>query len=363
MSKLRYFLWPLLLPISLLYACVTSFRNLLFDIGGLKSKAFGVKVIVVGNLSVGGTGKSPMIEWLISRLGQSYKIATLSRGYGRTTKGFRYVETHTLASEVGDEPKQFKQKFEPIIVAVAEDRVVGIAQICKDHPEVDLILLDDAFQHRWVRPMLSIVLTDFAKPFNKDWPLPLGRLREWRTGAKRANWVVVTKCPTVLGLAEQREMRHELARYTKAPIYFSRIQFGELQPLQNLGDFDRFGWLGGQKKGGVVAFCGIANPKSFFDFLLPFFEQNECVSFADHHLFEPKDLMLLKQKWDLLKVEEKLIVTTEKDAQRLNELMDRLGNENPLKSLPICYLPIETCLLNEENNKFELAIREMLTSK
>lgn len=189
------FLKIILAPFTLLYQSITSIRNKLYDSGKWHSATFNLPVINVGNLNVGGSGKTPHIEYIIALLRSQYKIATLSRGYGRKTKGFLIASESSSVTEIGDEPAQIKDKFPDIIVSVGEDRLLAIPQLLRKYPDTDVILLDDAFQHRSVRPGLNILLTTFDKPFYEDHVLPLGRLRESPQGYKRADIIIVTKCP------------------------------------------------------------------------------------------------------------------------------------------------------------------------
>ena len=218
----------LLFPFSLIYYFLTQFRNWLFEKGIFKSFSFDRVVISVGNLTVGGTGKTPMTEYLTEMLQEDYNLAFLSRGYKRKTRGFRIAEATDDATTIGDEPYEYYRKFNKIsTVAVGEDRALSIPKILLKHPEVEVILLDDGFQHRSVKPDINILLTDYGRLFYKDWLLPTGNLREARVNALRAEMVVVTKCPEDIGQDERQEISSRVRKYTRtsAPVFFSKIKY------------------------------------------------------------------------------------------------------------------------------------------
>ena len=357
MGWIAIVLWPL----GFIYGCIASIRNFLSDHGLLKSQGFDVPILVVGNLSVGGTGKTPMVEWLVNNMGAhyGYQMATLSRGYGRTTKGFYYVETGSTPTQVGDEPCQLKRKFQDLVVAVDEKRTRGIARILKDHPEVKLILLDDAFQHRWVSPTASVLLTDFSRLYHKDFVLPAGRLREWKRGAKRASCIVVTKCPPTLALREQEQIRQALQTKAGQPVFFTSIGYGSLKVLQ---DHERpYGFtLENHLQTGkvqVLAVAGIARPAPFFEYLKTMFSVGAFHAYKDHHLFALNDLTVLKNEISQLRKADSdqayCIVTTEKDAVRLQSCMANAGEQNPLRTTPIYYLPIVTAFAEQQDVAFK----------
>ena len=214
----------LLLPVALLYGLGVGFRNLLYRMGVLRSVKFDLPVISVGNLTVGGTGKSPHIEYLLNWLTEYLEVVVLSRGYGRKTEGYRKVTTLDTAQEVGDEPLQFKRKFPNTPISVSESRALGVPELVKNNPDTQCVLLDDAFQHLAVTPGLNIMLTEFNHPFTRDWLLPSGRLREWRNGYRRAEIIIVTKCPPDLSAKQRQEMIYEIDPYPRQRIYFSQYQ-------------------------------------------------------------------------------------------------------------------------------------------
>ncbi len=317
-----YLKW-LLFPFSLLYHIIVSLRNWCYDAGYFKSYEPPVKTICVGNLSVGGTGKSPMIEYLIRRYSNEYKIAVLSRGYKRKTKGCVEVQPTMTVAEVGDEPLQFKKKFNDTKVFVEADRTKGIKTILQTYPETNLILLDDAFQHRKVKAHHYILLTTYKSPYFKDYILPVGWLRESRSGAKRAQTIVVTKCPEHLSNEEKNNCIQHIKPKKRQKVLFSKIEYSDKVYAKNqsvyLKDFDNF-----------YLITGIANPKPVLKFLNEKQKSFEHFNFPDHHNFTTKEIA----KFNGLK---QPILTTEKDFMRLS---DKVRNE-------IFYLPIKVILDKE----------------
>lgn len=319
----------ILFPFSLLYGLITAIRNFLFDIGILKSFAFDVPTIVVGNLSVGGTGKSPQIEYLIRLLSPKYHVATLSRGYKRKTEGFILADGSATASTLGDEPYQFFSKFQSIQVAVDANRKNGIEQLLSQKRKPEIILLDDAYQHRKVRAGLYILLTTYNDLYCDDFVLPTGNLREFRSGAKRAKIVIVTKCPENLSSQEQAKIKAKLALNKEQELYFSYIKYDDFVFSANQKIARET--IRTQQK---VLIAGIAKPDSFFDFLK---EENDiCLSFPDHHDFSADDILQIRNK-----AGNKLIVATEKDYVRL---------KNSLPEEQLFYLPIQSSFLNQGAN-------------
>lgn len=326
----------LLYPFSLLYGGVTMLRNKLYDEGVFKSHSYDLPVIAVGNLSVGGTGKSPMVEYLISLLKNDLKVATLSRGYKRSTSGFQLLTGNETVAEVGDEPLQFKNKFPEVQVAVDEDRSHGIEELMNASAP-DVIILDDAFQHRKVTAGLYILLTPYGNLYSKDLILPAGNLREPRSGAKRADIVVVTKCPENISREEQAEIAKELSLDSDQTLFFSSIAYSETVvsetsfPLEDL------------KKRSFTLVTGIANPQPLVDFLKGKGLEFEHQAFPDHHNFSVSEMKDLQTR--------DFILTTEKDYMRL---------KNELPSNKISYLPISTRILNGNNKEFDNLIRNFI---
>ena len=319
----------LLFPFAVIFRIATGIRNHLYEIGHRKSFQFEVPVVNVGNLNIGGSGKTPTIEYLIRLLKKEYAIATLSRGYGRRTRGLRFASSTDNASTLGDEPYQFYRNFkDEVKVVVGEDRAFAIPNILQEYPDTSLILLDDAYQHRSVRPHLNILLTDFEKPFYKDYLLPMGRLREGRKEAQRADIVIVTKCEEVVSEEVQSSVRREVERYAgNKPVFFSFIQYGSPQPFQqtNLPIAPR-----------VVLLSGIAKPKPLENYVDVNFELVKHFEFKDHHLYTLKDITQVRTF--VQNQEEKVsILTTEKDMVRL--LDPKFGPL--LQDLDCFFLPIE----------------------
>ncbi len=315
----------LLFPFAILYGWITSIRNFLFDKGILKSYSFDLPIIAVGNLSVGGTGKTPQIEYLIRLLSIHYKVATLSRGYKRESKGFILAQSNANAKIIGDEPFQFFEKFKQIQVAVDADRKNGIEQLLLQPEKPEVILLDDAFQHRKVKAGFYILLTSFGDLYSDDFMLPTGNLRESRSGAKRANVIIITKCPADLSHEEQKEIRNRLKVASNQEVYFTSTAY------------DSFVYSGKSKKHvneiqsvAKVLIAGIAKPEPFFNHLKN--ADDVCLTFPDHHHFTEKDLLQIKKI-----AKDTIIITTEKDFVRLKESL-------PTKQL--YYLPIESSFLS-----------------
>ncbi len=324
-SYFRYMkiLRKLLFPFALLYGGITALRNLLYNNGLLKSKEYDIPIICVGNLSTGGTGKSPMIEYLISFLKNDFKVAVLSRGYGRKTRGFREVLNSSKAIEVGDEPLQFKNKYPNITIAVCEDRQTGIEKLRKN---ADIILLDDAFQHRKVKASLNILLTPFHDLFVNDFILPMGNLREPKSGADRADIIVVTKCPPSIETSKREEIRVRLQRRPEQEVYFTKIGYGE--EIKNNTERLPLEFLNGKE---FLLVTGIANPTPLVSFLKEKSFSFTHKSFTDHHNFSFSEIAEFEKN--------KLVLTTEKDYMRL---------QNILKKATLYYLPINTVFITKE---------------
>lgn len=319
MNKLR----KILFPFSVLYDGVTRLRNLMYEKGIFESTSFDIPVICVGNLNVGGTGKSPMIEFLISILKDHYKIAVLSRGYKRKSTGFQLVEKHHTVEEVGDEPLQFKLKFPDVLVAVDANRRNGIKKL-KEIATV--VLLDDAFQHRKVKPFFTVLLSSYSDLYINDLLLPAGNLRESRAGVKRANCVVVTKCPENLSYAAQQQIQYDLNLETHQHVYFSSISYASV--IQGKQDTKHLDFL--QDKPFKLV-TGIANPKPLVEYLKDLKLNFEHLEYADHHNFTEEEILKLDN--------ENIILTTEKDFMRLKD---------EIKKAKLFYLPISVSFLNKE---------------
>lgn len=337
-------LYILLAPIALIYGLIVKIRNLLFDLKIFKSVSFEKPIICIGNITVGGTGKTPHVEYLIELLSAKLNIATLSRGYGRKTKGFGYALTTSAAFEVGDEPLQIKIKYPSIRVAVDADRVNGISRLLKENAKLDAIILDDAFQHRWVKPGLSILLIDHNQMITKDYFLPMGRLRDSIKEKRRADIVIVTKCPEDLSQDQKSSIKRELKLNPKQSIYFTTIKYGDPVPV-----FNQFGTHLELNKGKeIFALAGIANPTFFFSYLENKSNLIEKHTYPDHYSFTRKQIYSIFDTYLITESINKAIVTTEKDAARLRGIPS-LGDEL-MKSL--FYIPIEVEFLDNQEINF-----------
>lgn len=334
----RKFLYPL----AFLYGIAVSVRSFLFSIHILKSKSFDVSTIVVGNLSVGGTGKTPHIEYLIRLLKDKYQLATLSRGYGRLTKGYIVAEEDSTSKTIGDEPLQFKHKFPEIPVTVCEKRVLGVKNILKDFFKTQIILLDDAFQHRYLKPGLSILLSDFYQLYTNDHLLPVGNLREFRSGANRADIIIVTKTPIVLSPIEKRDILLQLNPKPHQKVYFSYITYGAITPIPSTTkDLS-------VKPSSALLFTGIANSYPLEDHVKRTISTVQVMKFPDHHEYALQDLEKIKFEFERMMGSNKILITTEKDYMRLinSEFKEFLA------SLPIFYIDIEIAFHGEDKEKF-----------
>ncbi len=329
LDKFRIILWPF----SLIYATITELRNRLYDWQIFTGTKFDLPVINVGNLSVGGTGKTPQIEFLVRLLMPEFKVAVISRGYKRKTKGFQIAGKQSTPEQIGDEPYQIYQKFDgKIIVAVGENREEAIRKVLTNFsPQV--ILLDDAFQHRRIKAGLNILLTPFYRPFFKDFVLPAGNLRECRKNVKRADIVMVTKSPKPFNTNKEDAIKEKITRYKNLPVFFSTIQYDskifnqkEHMLLEELKNYE------------VLLITGIANPEPLYTFLSEKNINFESLKFGDHHHFSEVDIKRINGHFNQMKSPKKLILTTEKDYVRLQ----------PLLKLPLYYLPIQTEIKNEQ---------------
>lgn len=296
----------LLFPIVPIYWLVTWLRNKLYDLGIMKSVSYNFPLIAVGNISVGGTGKTPMVEYLIRMLRPKYNLGTLSRGYGRKSKGFVLANQTSTSLDLGDEPMQFHIKYPGINVAVDGDRRRGLAKLLELHNAPDVVLLDDAFQHRKVKAGFYILLTSYQNLYSKDIVLPTGDLREPRSGAKRADIIVVTKCPQNLTNEEKQRIRQELSLNNDQQLFFATIAYSEYLYSGNMKQGLDF-----LKDQNFTLLTGIANPQPFIDYYKSLELSFEHLNYPDHYNFTDKDIRLLKEK--------DLVVTTEKDYMRLKD--------------------------------------------
>jgi len=346
------FLRLLLLPFSLIYGTVMAVRNLLYDRKILKATNFRIPILSVGNLTVGGTGKTPHIEYLIRLLKSEFKIATLSRGYGRKTSGFMLVSDPSTTSMIGDEPMQYHSKFKDVIVAVGEDRVAAIHNLALMEIKPEVILLDDAFQHRAVIAGLNILLIEYDQVMNVDYPLPAGNLREWKSGMKRADVIIITKSPAILVPIERKRIIEHLKPGVNQALFFTYYKYGEFTRVigrQGMMFMSSSYYL--ENRFTIVLVTGIANPAGLIEYLRRHTDKIELIRFPDHHEYSLADVKKIQETFDNIANSNKIIVTTEKDAMRLRnpEL------EESMKQLPVFYLPIEV-VFHTEKEKFDQII-------
>ncbi|RYZ57856.1 MAG: tetraacyldisaccharide 4'-kinase [Chitinophagaceae bacterium] len=330
----------LLLPFALLFGFIVVIRNWLYDKNILKSAKFGLPLIGVGNLSVGGTGKSPMVEFLVMHLKGRYKVATLSRGYRRKTKGYALASENTTAIEIGDEPMQFYKKFPDVPIAIGEERLVAIPQLLHDRPDTEVVILDDAFQHRAVQAGLNILLTDYGNLFTRDFYLPTGDLRDARSSYQRAEIIVVTKCPASLSAEEKEAIISEIDPVKGQEIYFTTIAYGTPYHITSRNMVS----IGNETE--VLLVTGIANPKPLKVFLEERIPTYFMMEYNDHHIFSIDDWRDIKKRYEAIEAKNKLILTTEKDAMRL------LKFSAEIDGMPFYVIPIEHKFLFAEEQLF-----------
>ncbi len=340
----------LLFPFALIYGAIIWLRNWLFDKNIFKSAEFNFPIICVGNLAAGGTGKTPMTEYLVEILRKEFKTATLSRGYKRKTKGFTIADHNTTAIDIGDEPMQFHQKFPGVTVAVGEERLVAIPQILHLRPETQVIILDDAFQHRTVKAGLNILLTDYKNLYTRDLMLPAGDLRDVKSSRKRAHIIIVTKCKTDLSVSEKDALIKEINPLPHQQVFFTEIVYSQPYHL-----FTRQG-AGISADKDILLLCGIANPKPLMEFLTSHVHSYDMLRYADHHIFSSDDLKDIKRHFERLQSLNKLILTTEKDAVRLEKFKAELVD------YPIYVLPIKHFFLFGGNLPFNRLVFDFARS-
>ncbi|NDK54485.1 tetraacyldisaccharide 4'-kinase [Pontibacter fetidus] len=330
MDKLKLLLWPF----AALYGGITSIRNKAYDNRLLSSRKFNLPVIAVGNLTVGGTGKTPHVEYLL-RLLHTYKVATLSRGYKRTTKGFVLAAGNATAATIGDEPYQYHTDFPEVSVSVCEQRVEGVEQLLKLNPPPEIIVLDDAMQHRAIQPSLNLLITDYNRLFYKDHMLPAGLLREPKSGAERADAIIVSKCAATMQASEMQIIIKQIQKYSRhdAPIFFTGLRYGQFVAIGTPKPLSKH----------VILLTGIANAKPLKSYLKAHqFRIVKHLEYPDHYAYTTQDMQQLQT---VLKDEKEdaIILTTRKDAVKL---MDGTL-QNYSRSLPIFYIPIEVYFLKD----------------
>lgn len=353
--NLRY---VFLLPFSLIYSSITYFRNLLYDKKVLTSKSSQIPLISIGNLAVGGTGKTPHVEFILSVLQNSCKVAMLSRGYKRKTSGFYTADKNACYETLGDEPFQVFRKFPNVVVAVDENRVRAVEKLTGLYPELEAIVLDDAFQHRQISAGLSILLTRYNNLYADDYHLPGGNLRENSKGAHRADILIVTKCPKDIKQNEIKIIQAKLNPALHQKLFFSCYEYDEIQPLfptlseksLTLNEIKK-------QKAGILIVSGIVSPQPLIEKLSEFSEITKTMNFADHHDFKSKDIKNIEQKYNQLSSKEKFIIVTEKDAARL---VDNAFIPENLKS-KFYYLPVKVKILNNKETEFIKIITDYVT--
>ena len=319
MSLKSFIRYALLLPCSKLYGAAVYVRNKMFDWKILRSHTFGVPVIVVGNIAVGGTGKTPHVEYILETMRPTHHIAFLSRGYKRRTKGFVLATARSTPREIGDEAYQIYHKFGgDVVVAVCEDRVKGINELLSIDPDINLVVLDDAFQHRYVKPTVAVVVTEYNRPVFEDKLLPFGRLRESVRALNRADIVIVSKCPDRLKPMDYRIFSNNINLFPYQSLFFSRYAYQPLQPVfpDAVRRVPYLDWLGANDT--VLAVAGIGNPRPFVRYLKSFSFRVKVNVYPDHHNYTRKDLENIRKRYNSMRGAAKVIVTTEKDAMRLS---------------------------------------------
>lgn len=338
----------LLLPFALLYWLGIAIRNWLYNKNIIESTSFGLPLICVGNLSVGGTGKSPMVEYLVSNLKTDYKVATLSRGYKRKTKGYALADEKTTALEIGDEPMQFHLKFPDVPVAVGEERILAIPQLLHDKPGIQAIILDDAFQHRAIKAGLNILLTDYNNLFTRDFYLPTGDLRDMKSSYKRAEIIIVTKCKKELNESEMQKLIKEINPLPGQHVFFTAIDYS--RPYHIITKEEK--GLSGKVE--ILLVTGIANPKPLKKLLEEHSNTYQMLQYADHHIFTIDDLKDIKESFDKINAKEKVILTTEKDAVRLLKFCDEI------RDMPFYVVPVKHQFLFNQGAEFDQLIIDFI---
>ncbi|NSL86726.1 tetraacyldisaccharide 4'-kinase [Chitinophaga sp. Mgbs1] len=332
----------LLYPFSLLYGLVMWIRNRFYDKGLLTAVEFDIPTIAAGNLSVGGTGKTPHVEYLIRLLKDTFRVATLSRGYNRRTSGYILADEHSTAADIGDEPMQFHEKFPEISVCVGEERMLAIPQLLGDEPGTQVVLLDDAFQHRSIKPGMNILITDYRRRFTRDHVVPFGRLREGRKGYMRADCIIVSKCPPDLSVAEKQAIEKEISPLPHQRLFFTTLQYGALYDMITRQPVEI------PASATVLLACGIARPEPLLEALKNRFSQVFLLSFPDHYYYSEKDITNIGKELNDLPGKDKIVITTEKDAVRLHLLKKELAEQN----LQLAVMPVEISFLFGEADSF-----------
>lgn len=310
-------------PFAMIYGLIVSLRNALYDSSLLRSTSFDLPVISVGNIKVGGTGKTPTVEWLIQMLAPYLNVAVLSRGFSRKTNGYHFVDVTDNTYTVGDEALQIKRKFPSIAVAVCESRTLGVSSLLMDRPRTEVVLLDDAFQHRSIAPSLSIVMTEYYNPYYKDYLMPMGKLREWRSAIQRANYLIVSKCPTDLTISEANSFKKSVEEIKNENIYFAHISYG---PCYSMFDYHRQLHLDSETAVQIIS--GIAEPEYLKDYYRDRAARVYSYDFPDHHPYESSDVVNIISSFSRIPYEKKALITTEKDVVKLINHIELFKKEN-----------------------------------
>ncbi|MFA6923995.1 MAG: tetraacyldisaccharide 4'-kinase [Bacteroidales bacterium] len=341
----------ILFPISFIYGIITFIRNVLYDINILSVNRFKVPLISVGNLSVGGTGKTPHVELLVRFLKEKYVTAVLSRGYKRKSKGFVIATENSKAEEIGDEPLQIKKKFKNTVVAVHGNRTDGINKLLELNNNIKAIILDDAFQHRAVKPDLSILLTEYGNIYKDDFVFPSGGLREWRSNAKRADVIVVTKTPKVFSPIERKSITEKIKPEHYQKLFFSYLDYDDITPFSNSK------YAINKDISASVIFTGIVNPNPLYEHLKRKFIEIQILTFPDHHNYTLKDILKIEKVFKDIFRKNKIIITTEKDYMKLQKPELR----EIISLLPFFYVPVNAQIHKEDKKAFEEVVLNALT--
>lgn len=336
-----------LFPLSFFYWFIVKLRNLLFDLSIIKSKKYDIPVITIGNITAGGTGKTPHVEYLIEYFqNENKKVGVISRGYKRKTKGFKIVDSSSQYTETGDEPLQIKLKFPESIVCVCENRIKGIDKMLSLFPDLNIIIMDDGFQHRYVKPSLAILLIDYNRPIFKDFLLPTGNLREPIEALERSDCIIITKCPKNINKTDLEKFVYKLKFKKHKYFFYSTIEYtNPINIIKNTYfDINKI-----SKETNILAVTGIANPMPFLDYISENFNLSQHLQFNDHHDFTEKDLLKIQREFEKINALEKYIFTTEKDMIRLKKVL----KENNELAYYLYYIKIRVRILPLFNNSFE----------
>ena len=331
----------LLYPFALLYGALVWVRNRMYDAKFFTSIGFSLPVITIGNLSTGGTGKTPHVEYLVRLLQYQFTAATMSRGYKRHSQGFMIADANSNALRIGDEPMQYHMKYPDLVVSVAEERMIGIPALLQRRPDVDVIILDDAYQHRSVKAGLNILITDYSRPFYSDYILPFGSLRESRSAYRRADIIIVSKCPLNLDAVSAKKIEQQITPLPHQKVFFTGIQYDMPYDMINKQPVD-------VTKKNIILVCGIARPEPLICFLETHAANVHKLTYKDHHYFVSADLEEIKNAYENWHTQDKIIATTEKDAARLHLHYEKLKEWG----ITIAVLPIEVIVLFNKGYEF-----------